>query len=191
MAIEDYRGVAFGNPNLGWGSNLTNVQFYGLIARTLARPDQKDSKGQPVIGQVIVNDTKLQPGEGSYADVLNGGNDMQEFGDMAKLKQLATQFLREKHLDVVTNVQNAFASVVPANEASLRAQQNIFAYVAEQIYDNKGRAANLKGEAVDKAIDAVVALIDTLKADSKAFEEFIVARGVTKVNDPAPKSTGF
>jgi hypothetical protein len=191
MAIEDYRGVAFANPNLGWGPNMTNVQFYGLIARTLARPDQKDSKGQPVIGQVIVNDTKLQPGEGSYADVLNGGGDMQEFGDMAKLKQLATQFLREKHLDVVTKVEQAFAGVVPMAEVGPRGQADIFHFVTSQFYDAQGRTASLKGEAADNAINAVVALIDTLKADSKAFEDFIVQRGITKVNDPAPKSTGF
>ena len=42
MAIEDYRGVAFGDPELGWGYNMTEVQFFGLIARSLARPGQTD-----------------------------------------------------------------------------------------------------------------------------------------------------
>ena len=54
MAIEDYRGVAFGKPDLGWGYNMTNVQFFGLVVRALARPTQLDSAGKPILGQVIV-----------------------------------------------------------------------------------------------------------------------------------------
>jgi hypothetical protein len=60
MAIEDYRGMTFGFPSLGWGYNMTNVQFFGLIAHSLARPGQVDSAGKPVIGQVIVG-SQLRP----------------------------------------------------------------------------------------------------------------------------------
>ena len=49
----------------------------------------------------------LQPGDPSYADVLNFGGDMQEYPDMANLKILATNFLRLKHPNEVAAVQIA------------------------------------------------------------------------------------
>ena len=190
MAIEDYRGVAFGDPSLGWGYNMTEVQFFGLIARSLARPTTNDSTGKPILGQVIVGN-QLKPGDPSYADVLNGGNDMQEYPDMATLKQLATQFLTEKHPDLVAATKEAFASIVPANELDWRAQNDIFHFVGQQLYDNQGRQAALTGAAADRAVRAVTAMLDMLRTDSANFEAYIVAHGYAKANDPAPKSTGF
>src|SRR5690242_19064671 len=128
MTIEDYRGVAFGNPDLGWGYNMTEVQFFGLVARALARPTQNDSTGKPILGQVIVG-SQLKPGDPSYADVLNGGNDMQEYPDMARLKQLATAFLLRDHPELVQAVYDAFAGVVPKDQADYRAQSDIFHYI--------------------------------------------------------------
>ena len=151
MAIEDYRGVAFGDPELGWGYNMTEVQFFGLIARALARPTTNDSTGKPILGQVIVGN-QLKPGDPSYADVLNGGNDMQEYPDMATLKQLATQFLTEQHPDLVQATKEAFASVVPADELDWRAQSDIFHFIGQQLYDNQGRQAALTGAAADRAV---------------------------------------
>lgn len=175
MAIEDYRGVAFGNPDLGWGYNMTNGQFFGLVVRALG-------------GQVIVG-TELRPGDPSYADVLNGGNDMQEYPDMARLKQLATAFLVAKHPDTVQAVKNAFANVVPFSQADFRAQSDIFHYITAQFYD--ARSAGLTAAAADNAITAVGNLFDVLASDSAGFEAYILANGVTKSNVAAPKSTGF
>jgi hypothetical protein len=190
MAIEDYRGVAFGSPTLGWGYNMTNAQFYGLVVRALARPGAKDTSGNPVLGQVIVGN-RLQPGDPSYADVLNAGNDMQEYGDMASLKILATAYLRAKRPSLVAAVQNAFASVVPKGELDARAQNDIFHFVCAQLYDAKGRTANLVGASADAAVASVTALLDALNQDSALFEAYILARGFTKANEPAPRSTGF
>lgn len=190
MAIEDYRGVAFGNSDLGWGYNMTEVQFFGLVTRALARPTQTDSTGKPILGQVIVG-SQLKPGDPSYADVLNGGNDMQEYPDMARLKQLATSFLTEKHADLVANVKNAFANIVPANQLDWRAQSDIFHFIGQQLYDDQNRQAALTGAAADRAISATLALLDALRTDSANFEAYILAHGITKANDPAPKSTGF
>jgi hypothetical protein len=190
MAIEDYRGIVFGWPTLGWGYNLTNAQFYGLVVRALARPDQKDSAGNPILGQVIVGNV-LKPGEASYADVLNGGNDMQEYTDMATLKTLATQYLREKRPQLALAVEAAFAGVVPKGELDYRAQRDIFHFVCGELYDVKGRTANLKGASADAVVDAVSAVFDALSTDSAAFEAYLLAHGITKSNDPAPKSTGF
>jgi hypothetical protein len=190
MAIEDYRGVAFGDSELGWGYNMTEVQFFGLVTRALARPGQTDSTGKPVLGQVIVGG-QLKPGDPSYADVLNGGNDMQEYPDMARLKQLATSFLSEKHADLVANVKSAFGSIVPANELDWRAQSDIFHFIGQQLYDSQNRQAALTGAAADRAVSATLALLDVLRTDSASFEAYILAHGITKANDPAPKSTGF
>lgn len=190
MAIEDYRGVAFGNAQLGWGYNMTEVQFFGLVARSLAHPDQTDSTGKPILGQVIVGN-QLEPGDPSYADVLNHGNDMQEYQDMAQLKQLATQFLTEHHPDLVNATKQAFAGVVPPNELDWRAQNDIFHLVGQELYDAQGRQASLTGSAADRAVSAVTAMLDALRTDSANFEAYIVAHGFTKTNDPAPKSTGF
>ena len=190
MAIEDYRGVAFGNSDLGWGYNMTEVQFFGLVTRALARPGQTDSAGKPILGQVIVGN-QLKPGDPSYADVLNGGNDMQEYPDMARLKQLASQFLAEQHADLVANVKAAFGNVVPESELDYRAQGDIFHFIGQQLYDDQGRQAALTGPMADRAVDAVTALLDALRTDSANFEAYILAHGITKANDPAPKSTGF
>ncbi|MDB4957501.1 MAG: hypothetical protein JWO36_5070 [Myxococcales bacterium] len=190
MAIEDYRGVAFGNANLGWGYNMTNVQFYGLVVRALARATAVDSTSKPVIGQVIVG-TELRPGDPSYADVLNGGNDMQEYPDMAQLKVLATSFLRQAHPQQVAAVEAAFAGVVPKNQLDFHAQQDVFHYITAQLYDAQGRTANLTGASADAAIAAVVALVDVLYTDSAGFEAYVLAHGITKSNVAAPKSTGF
>ncbi len=177
MAIEDYRGMAFGYPSLGWGYNMTEVQFYGLIARALGN-------------QVIVG-SELRPGEASYADVLNNGNDMQEYTDMARLKQLATNYLKATHPDLVANVKSAFAGIVPDSALDQRARNDIFHYVGAQLYDTQGRSKNLTVANADKAITAVTALISTLAAEKTQFESYILAQGYIKSSTPAPKSTGF
>jgi hypothetical protein len=190
MAIEDYRGVAFGWPDLDWGWDMTNAQFYGLVVRALARPSDTDSAGNPVLGQVLVGG-ELRPGDPSYADVLNGGGDMQEYPDMSALKVVATAFLRERHPDLVAAVESAFAGVVPKSELDWSAQQDVFRYVTAELYDSQGRTANLKGASADAAVDAVTALLGALVTDSAAFEAYVLSQGYTKSNVPAPKSTGF
>jgi hypothetical protein len=190
MAIEDYRGMTFGFPSLGWGYNMTNVQFFGLLAQSLARPGQVDSAGKPVIGQVIVG-SQLRPGEASYADVLNNGNDMQEYSDMARLKQLATKFLNEKHADKIAAVKAAFSGIVPDSALDSRARADIFHYICAQLYDTAGRSKNLRGAKADQAIAAVTDLFATIRSDSAALEAYILANGISKSSDPAPKSTGF
>ena len=189
MAIEDYRGVAFGEPGLGWGYNMTQVQFYGLIARALARPGAVDAMNQPVIGQVVVG-SQLQPGDPSYADVLNGGNDMQEYPDMASLKQLATAYLLANHPDQIAAVK-ANLSWMPANEVDYRATNDIFHFIGSELYDGQARFAGLIGAKADAVAASVVTLFDTLNAESAQFEAFILARGYTKSSTPAPKSQGF
>ncbi len=190
MAIEDYRGISFGRPTLGWGYNMTSGQFYGLVVRALARPGQKDAAGNPVIGQVLVGG-ELRPGDPSYADILNEGKDLKELADMARLKLLATQYLQTARPSLVQAVQTAFAGIVPQNELDSRARTDIFHFIAAQLYDAQGRTAKLKGAAADAAVSAVAALIDALNRDSAQLEAFILKAGYVKSSTPAPKSTGF
>ncbi len=177
MAIEDYRGMTFGFPSLGWGYNMTNVQFFGLVARSLGN-------------QVIVG-SELRPGEASYADVLNNGNDMQEYSDMSRLKVLATNYLKAKHPELITAVKDAFVGIVPETALDSRARTDIFHYVAAQLYDTAGRSKNLRGVQADRAIAVVSALVTTLAAEAPQFETYILAQGYTKSTVPAPKSAGF
>jgi hypothetical protein len=177
MAIEDYRGVAFGWSNLSWGYNMTNVQFYGLVARALGN-------------QVIVG-SELRPGEASYADVLNNGNDMQEYSDMAKLKTLATNYLRTKHPELIAAVKDAFVGIVPETALDQRAKTDIFHYICAQLYDAQGRSKNLRGAKANQAITAITALVTTLAAERAQLEAYVLAQGYTKSSTPAPKSTGF
>ncbi len=177
MAIEDYRGMSFGFPSLGWGYNMTNVQFFGLVARSLGN-------------QVIVG-SELRPGEASYADVLNNGNDMQEYADMSRLKVLATNYLKAKHPELIAGLKDAFVGIVPDSALDNRARTDIFHYVAAQLYDTAGRSKNLRGAQADRAVAAVSALVTTLAAEAPQFETYILAQGYTKSTVPAPKSTGF
>ena len=190
MAIEDYRGVAFNNPNLPWGKNMVNVQFFGLIARTLARPGSLDAAGKPVIGQVIFG-SELRPGEASYADVLNNGNDMSEYPDMSLLKTNATAYLRETHPDLVTEVELSFEGLIPKEQVNPWGSDDIFTFISTQLFDAEGRTAILTGARAERVINATLALIETLKAESDQFEAWLLANGFTKSNAPAPKSTGF
>jgi hypothetical protein len=177
MAIEDYRVITFSNPSLGWGYNMTNVQFFGLVARALGN-------------QVIVG-SQLRPGDPSYADVLNGGNDMQEFQDMFKLKSLTTQWLRAEHPDAVAAVETAFADIVPKSELDSRAKADVFHFICANLYDNKGRTSKITGATADNIIGAVTRLYATIESDKAALEAFILSHGITKSSTPAPKSTGF
>ncbi len=177
MAIEDYRGTAFGNPNLGWGYNITNTQFFGVVARALG-------------GQVIV-DSELRPGDPSYADVLNSGNDLQEYEDMRELKKLATDYLRASHADVVTEVEASLAGIVPAAELDSRAKSDVFHLICANMYDVKGRMEGLTATKANRINNAVAALVQRLGDNAAGFEAYILAHGVTKSSEPAPKATGF
>ena len=108
---------------------------------------------------------------------------------MSALKVLATSYLKSKHADLVSNVETAFAVVAPKSALDWTSQSDEFHLVTAELYNANIR--NLKGTAADKAIDATVALTDTLAKESSAFEAYILASGYTKSSVPAPKSTGF
>jgi hypothetical protein len=58
------------------------------------------------------------------------------------------------------------------------------------LYDDHGRIDLLRGSPADAAVDSVVALLDVLRAESGAFEAWLLTHGLTQSNVPAPRSTG-
>jgi hypothetical protein len=135
---------------------------------------------------------ELRPGDPSYADVLNHGNDMLEYGDMSRLKTLTTSYLRERHPELITAVESAFSGIVPSYELDSRARVDVFHFICAQLYDSRGRTAVLKNQAqAQRAVTAVVALFDTLNAESAQLETYLLAHGLVKSNVAAPISTGF
>ncbi|MGE0869183.1 MAG: hypothetical protein AB7P03_11490 [Kofleriaceae bacterium] len=196
MMIEDYRGIAFGGPGQGWGYNVSNAQFYGLIAQALARPGQVDSTGHPIIGQIIL-DGQLRPGDGSYMDVDNNGNDLQEGYSTGVLKKYASDYLSATHPELIAELKASIRGV-PGNSVGDQAKYDVFHYLLRQIYDTKRRNDGITGAEADRVVDAAVALIATLQQESEQFEQFILthpahdgAPMITKSNDPAPRSSGF
>jgi len=110
---------------------------------------------------------------------------------MANLKRLATSFLRAEHPAIIDEVEAAFANIVPKSELPERALQDIFHFITAQLYDPLGRTANLQGAAANRAVNAVVAVFDTLSSDSAGFEAYVLAHGYSKSSVAAPKATGF
>jgi hypothetical protein len=211
MAIEDQRGVMFNDRDLGWGYNMTSGSFCALIVRALSHgelrtgPEKLGSK-QELASQVLVEDwdgtgAKLQPGDCSYFDVLNGGddvlagngkkggNDFQEYGGMSTLKKLTTQWLREAHPDLVKRVETSLAGVVPDAELADRSREDIFHLMCQNFYDV--RMGTLTQAQCREVVEAGVALLGAVKSDSRALEAFILAHGVTKSTDWAPRASGF
>ncbi|MGE0545873.1 MAG: hypothetical protein AB7O24_12935 [Kofleriaceae bacterium] len=196
MMIEDYRGMAFGGPGQGWGYNVSNAQFYGLIAQALARPGEVDSMGNPIIGQIIL-DGQLRPGDGSYIDVDNNGNDLQESYSTGLLKKYATDYLAATHPELIAELKASIRGV-PGQSIGDQARYDVFHYLLRQIYDSKRRNDAITGAEVDRVVNATVALIETLRAESHQLEEYILTHPahegaplITKSNEPAPRSTGF
>jgi hypothetical protein len=211
MAIEDQRGAMFNNYDLEWGYNMTNASFCALIVRALSHgetrpgPAQLGSKPE-LASQVIVDDwgggPTLRPGEPSYFDVLNGadnvleggkkgGNDMQEHGGMNTLKVLTTKWLRAKHPALVARVEKSLAKVVPAAEiaADYDSKVDLFDMMCQNFYDR--RMANLNAAERTEVVNAGLALMAAIRANSRDLEAFILANGVKKSTEWAPRASGF
>lgn len=209
MAIEDQRGAMFNNFSLQWGYNMTNASFGALITRALSHGETR--VGPEVLGskpelasQVIVDDWSggptLRPGDPSYFDVLNGaddvltggkkgGNDMRESGGMNTMKVLTTKWLREKHAGLVTRLEASLAKVVPATEVDHESQEDLFDLMCQNFYDR--RMANLDAAERTEVVDAGLAIMAAINAGSRDLEAFILANGVTKSTDWAPRASGF
>ena len=230
MAIEDQRGVMFGNDGLSWGYNMTSGSFTALISRALSHgqmrkgPDLVEILGdtpknralarqigftgqQELASQVIVEDwsgsgPKLQPGDASYFDTLNGadnvlagegtkgGNDFQEGQGMATLRRLTTKWLRAKYPQLVKAAEDSVSMFIPKNELSSDSQEDVFHLLCENFFDN-ARFSKVTAAQGDKIIAAGAALMDKIHAESRDLEKFILENGVTKSNDWAPRASGF
>ena len=105
---------------------------------------------------------------------------------------LATAYLASKHPELSPPSKDAFAAIVPEGELDYRAQNDIFHFVCAQLYDAKGRTANLMGASADAAVTSVTALLDALSARTRRASRRTSSRtGSRRATTPAPKSTGF
>ena len=181
------RRVRHPDPRLGLQHDQRAVLRPRRAGARAAR--QVDSAGKPVIGQVIVG-SQLRPGDPSYADVLNNGNDMQEYSDMAQLKTLTTPYLRLKHPELIAAVESAFARRADdrARLAGAQTTSSTSSARSSTTQGPPGRAQGRRGRPGGRS--SVVALFDTLNAESAQLEAYLLARDL-KSNVAAPKSTGF
>ena len=180
MAIEHYRDIAFQDPSEQWGYNMTSAMFCGRITRALGnKVIIDDGSGHPT----------LNPGEPSYFNVLNGGNDMQEVGGMATQKQLTTQWLQAKHPDMVARIKASLAGIVPEGELTDLAQKDVFHFLCQNFYDD--RIASLTTAQANEVVAAGSAVMDVIGAEASDLEQFILANGVTASDTPAPRVANF
>jgi hypothetical protein len=156
--------------------------------------------------QVIVESfdggPELRPGECSYFDTLNGaddvlagegisgGNDFQEGRGMSTLRRLTTKWLREKHPQLVTAAEQSVAMFIPQDELASRSKEDVFHLLCENFFEHErfSRVTPAQGR---KIITSAMALVQTIREQSRDLEAFILANGVTKSTEWAPRASGF
>lgn len=193
---------------LSHGQMRTGPTHVGGVA-----PEGHDVKNpaQELATQVIVQDwnsttPQLRPGDITYFDTLNGaddiittsgksgGGDFSEGEGMTLLLELTTQWLRDKHADQFTRVRDSLKKVIPASEndsADIKNIDNIFHFMCDNFYDEQLRMKNLTASDKKEVLAASEALIATIYKESKDLEAYILAHGVTKSTDWAPRASGY
>ncbi len=148
--------------------------------------------------QVIVDGDdgpELRPGTPSYIDVMNGAENALEGGhagggdcqvsDMYLLEELTTKWLRAEHADVIDRLEKklSFFAYTPGND-------NLFSSMTTTFYDNANFSKVTAGQA-DAITEAAMEVFKTIRKDSRALEKFILANGVKKSDEWAPRAYGF
>ena len=161
--------------------------------------------------QVIVSDwdsltPELRPGDITYFDTLNGaddilttsgkrgGDDFSEGEGMTLLMELTTQWLREKYPAQLTRVRDSLKKVVPATEngsSDIKNIDNVFHFICDNFYDEKLRMKNLTATEGRAVVDACMEMMGTIYKESRDLEKFILAHGVKKSTQWAPRASGY
>lgn len=211
MAIEDQRGVMFDNDDLDWGRNMTEASFIISIIRALSHGEYRqkpvyrdgqivDSSAKELAMQVVVQSWGssggvLQPGSPSYIDTLNGadnalagghkgGNDCRVSGMNAMSQQL-TKWLRAEHPAVIDRLEAAlqpFAYPVGTD--------NVLHAMTVTFYDNANFSKCTPAQG-DEIVEAGMEMFRTVRKHSREFEAYMLANGVTKSSEWAPRASGF
>jgi hypothetical protein len=215
MAIEDLRGVMFGDDSLDWGSNMTHASWDIALIRALSHGQMRQApkydkttkkltfgKDQEPASQVIVNG-KLMPGTPSYIDTLNGadnaltggtkgGNDCQ-VGELDDMETRTTAWLRAEHKDVIDRLEKDLKPFAFTPGAT-----NVFSAMTTTFYDNANFAKVTTAQA-NEIEAAALAMFAAIRTDSQKLEAFFLKNGITKdakpdLTDPnswAPRASGF
>jgi hypothetical protein len=208
MAIEDQRGVMFGDDSQNWGQNMTHASFDIEIMRALAHgqmrpaPQWDKATSKIVVGpqkevacQLIDGNNNLVPGTPSYIDTLNGGqnalaggnkggNDCQVDG-LAPMETLTTKWLRSAHADVINRLEKDLAAF-----GGTTGSDNVFVNMINVLYDN-AHFSKVTAAQASEIVDAGCALFQAISSDSQKLEAFYLANGVKKGTDWAPRVAGF
>lgn len=207
MAIEDQRGVMFNNDSLDWGRNMTQASFdIGIIralshGQTRQKPKYDKATKKIVLSQEkelamqVVIDGQLRPGTPSYIDVLNGadnalegghrgGNDCQVYG-MSEMEEHTTAWLRKDHAAEINRLEKALQpfAYTPGNS-------NMFEGMTITFFDNANFSKVTQAQA-SEITEAAMAVFRVIKSDSRKLEAHMLANGVTKGSEWAPRASGF
>lgn len=210
MAIEDQRGVMFGNDGLDWGRNMTEASFIISIIRSMSHGEYRkrpvyqggeivESNDKELDMKVVVSSwggpATLQRGSPSYIDTLNGadnalagghkgGNDCQVH-QMSTMSELFTKWLRAKQPAVIDRLEAALKPFAYPVGTS-----NVLHAMTETFYDNDnfGKCTPAQGTEI---VEAGMEMFRAVRKNSKDFEAFILASGVKKSDEWAPRASGF
>ena len=180
----DWDGV----PNGG-----TATVSYKSKAGSIVFTDAKELAMQVIIDGE--DGPELRPGTPSYIDICNGaenalegghkgGNDCQ-VGDQYQLEEFTTRWLRAEHKDVIDRLEKAlepFGYDVGSD--------NLFSAMTNTFYDAEGfsKVTQAQGNGI---VEAAMNLFRTIRKDSRKLEAFMLANGVTKSQEWAPRASGF
>ena len=148
--------------------------------------------------QVIVDGEdgpELRPGTPSYIDILNGaenaleggfsgGGDCQVYG-MSPMEELTTKWLRAEHAAVIDRLEKRLAPF-----GYEKGTENLFSAMTITFYDS-ARFSKVSTSEADEIVEAGMEMFRTIRKDSRKLEKFMLANGVKKVSDWAPRASGF
>ncbi len=148
--------------------------------------------------QVIVDGEdgpELRPGTPSYIDIMNGaenaleggfqgGGDCQ-VGDMYLLEELTTKWLRAEHKAVIDRLEKDLAAF-----GYEKGNDNLFSAMTYVFYDNE-KFSKVTPSQADEIVEAGLEMFRTIRKNSKKLEKFILANGVKKSEEWAPRASGF
>jgi hypothetical protein len=207
MAIEDQRGVMFNNDGLDWGRNMTQASFDIAIIRALSHGETRQKPkydkttkkivltSQKEFAMQVIDGDELKPGTPSYIDVQNGadnalegghkgGNDCQVYS-MSPMETLTTQWLRKEH---AAELNRLTAACAPFGVSATTG--NIFEDMTIMFYDNE-RFSKVTTAQATEITEAALKMFAVIKSDSRKLEAFILANGITKSTEWAPRASGF
>ena len=143
----------------------------------------------------VIDGDELKPGTPSFIDIQNGadnaleggtkgGNDCQVYA-MSPMETVTTKWLRAQHAADSSRLEKALAPF-----GYTAGNENFVESMTLTFYDNTNFAKVTPAQA-SEITEAAMQVFATIKADSKNLEKFMLANGIKKSTDWAPRASGF